>query len=490
MSATASTAIDLLDADDHLPTESPTGSFRSSSTCLQPPASLLVEQSPPSPVNPIRAVDTKKGRQVLGSSPLSPTQRPSEPWALQPSFMRLQPSHSSFATTVASQTAPSRPTTAKGDISVTISRNHFRGPRPIGDPSLARPQPFRLEFPPPSRDQYPISSKNLFQSLNTANSIDVEELLDKYSEEGAQLVEFLAGQEQDREASYKPVVEARNKADNVLREFLCENRKKSQAARLAERRARGLVQSRRTSSPPPLTPAQVEKIRHLETDLVKKMEAVSINHGETEGVIAGFFTFKCDGVDKEPPESYRELLLESGGLDKRLFRKPLVAHPELGEMAYLQGMSKPARYSAYQGRLDDIRSANRDAFNQAFWVQWQQASAPPPESEVKTVPASNPDSSPSEPTPEPEAKTFDVRDLNSSPSSQRAVLIPEWFPIFKSYKLFDLWPGSAGFTQLLNIIHDLEMQCKFAPTQPKRWDKEWHDASSLWNTAVRKQSGG
>ncbi|KAH7145752.1 hypothetical protein B0J13DRAFT_554043 [Dactylonectria estremocensis] len=153
-------------------------------------------------------------------------------------------------------------------------------------------------------------------------------------------------------------------------------------------------------------------------------------------------------------------------------------------------MTKPTRYSAYQGHLDDILSANRVAYKQAFWVQWQQATGPPSESEVKSVPVSKPESSPSEPTPESKAKTVEVLDPGFSSSRQRTVLIPEWFPIFKSYNLFQIWPGSAGFTQLLNIIYDLETRCKFEPTQPKRWDKEWHDASSLWNTAVRKRNGG
>ncbi|KAF7544515.1 hypothetical protein G7Z17_g9898 [Cylindrodendrum hubeiense] len=468
MLAPADAVIQRHDGDDPPSDQSTAGSPRSPySTCSRPPSSLLIERSPSSPSTSERAADEQHERDMLASSPKSPAQRPSEPSALRPSFDRPLHSYSSVATTLASRDAHGRATKSYGDIPLNTSRHHFGSHRPVGDPVLAKSQSFRLEFPPPSRDLYPKSGESLFKPMNTANSVDVEKLLEKYSEEGAQLVEYLAGQEQAREESYGPVVEARERADSTLAKFLREQRQKSDAARAAEMRARGRVARRRPLSPPPLTPVQQQVIHELEADLVDKMKSVSINHGETEGAIAGFFTFEWDGADQKPPESHRELLYDSGGLDKRLLRPPLVAHPELGEKSYLEGMTKPLSQSAYQESLDKIRSKNRSAYNKAFWRHWQQA----PASKI-------------EPALAPKA--------DSSHSDFPAVLVPDWFPVFSTYNILDLWPGSPAsrFTQLLNTIRALELQCQVSRQKPPRWDKEWHDPSSLWDTVVQKKNGG
>ncbi|KAH6996346.1 hypothetical protein BKA56DRAFT_153713 [Ilyonectria sp. MPI-CAGE-AT-0026] len=465
-------AVKLRDGDDACSDKSTAGSPRSPrSTCSRPPSSLLIERNPPSPSTSERAAEAQQECDLPESSPTSPARRPSEPSALRPSFDRPLPSRSSFATTLASQDTRGKAAKPCGDTPINISRNHFDRLRPVCDPVLNKSQSFRLEFPPPSRDLYPKAGERLFQPMNTANSIEVEKLLEKYSEEGAQLVEFLASQEQAREDTYGPVVEAREKADSILANFLREQRQKSDAARAAEARARGRVARRRPLSPPPLAPAQQQVIRQVETELLDNMRHVSINHAESEGAIAGFFTFQWDGADQKPPESHRELLLESGGLDKRLLRAPIVAHPEVGEHSYLEGMTKPLSQSAYQENLDKIRSKNRNAYNKAFWRHWQQA----PGSTTGPEP---------EPTPAPKP--------NICSSDLPTVLVPDWFFIFATYNILDLWPGStpSRFIQLLNTIRTLELQCQVSPMKRQRWDKEWHDPSSLWDTAVRKKSGG
>ncbi|KAH8735762.1 hypothetical protein BGZ61DRAFT_440877 [Ilyonectria robusta] len=134
-------------------------------------------------------------------------------------------------------------------------------------------------------------------------------------------------------------------------------------------------------------------------------------------------------------------------------------------------MTKPLSQSAYQENLDKIRSKNRNAYNKAFWRHWQQA----PGSTTGPEP---------EPTPAPKP--------NISSSDLPTVLVPDWFFIFTTYNILDLWPGStqSRFIQLLNTIRTLELQCQVSPMKRQRWDKEWHDPSSLWDTAVRKKSGG
>ncbi|KAK7431492.1 hypothetical protein QQZ08_001982 [Neonectria magnoliae] len=466
--------------DRPLPAYSPAQSCRDScSASLRPPSSLLIERDPLSPSISERDVHTQDEREMPGSSPASPTQRASEPAALLPSFGRPQPACSSFATTLDNEGTcdllgheirePRDP-----DKPINVSKNHFDSPLPLDDSALLDLPPFDYQYPPHSRDDFPDSDKALFERMNTSKSLPVEKLLEKYSDEGAHLIDFLAGQEQSREESYAPVFEARTHADSVLSRFLRENRQKSAAARRS-RASEG--QGRlRPPSPPPLTPAQQEVMRNLETELVYRMEDVSINHAESEGAIAGFFTYKWDSADQRPPEHVRQVLYESGGLDKRLFRTRLIADPTVGEESWLDGFRKPEETSQYQEPLDNIWDTTKAAYNKAFRAHWHPE--PPP---------------PRTPATEYETQRTPILEAKGHSAGPPPVVVPEWFPIFMSYKILDPRRGSQAFhfKQLLNIIHHLEWRCKHPPTtEPQKWEKEWHEPSSLWDTPVRQRSGG
>ncbi|KPM36412.1 hypothetical protein AK830_g10142 [Neonectria ditissima] len=467
-----------LEADCSLPACSPSQSCRDSdATSLRPPSSLLIERDLSPPSLSERNVNAQDEREMPASSPNSPAQGASEPAAMLPSFGHPQPACSSFATTLdyegtcdllGHETRELR----DPDKPINVSEHHFDSPRPEGDPAVLELPPFDYQYPPHSRDEFPDSDKALFERMDTSKSLPVETLLERYSDEGARLIDFLAGQEQSREESYAPVSEARTHADSVLARFLRENRQKSAAARRSRRLSGGRL---RPPSPPPLTPAQQEVMRNLETDLVYRMEDVSINHAESEGVIAGVFTYKWDGAEQRPPEHVRQVLYESGGLDKRLFRTRLIADPAVGEESWLDGFRKPEEKSQYQEPLDNIWDATRATYNKVFRAQWQPEPPPPRIPAIEYETQRNP--------------LLEVKGHSTGPPPG---VIPEWFPIFMSYEILGPGRGSQAsqFKQLLNIIHHLEWLCKHASTQPPKWEKEWHEPSSMWDTPVRRRSGG
>ncbi|KAI5455564.1 hypothetical protein BGZ63DRAFT_381024 [Mariannaea sp. PMI_226] len=125
--------------------------------------------------------------------------------------------------------------------------------------------------------------------------------------------------------------------------------------------------------------------------------------------------------------------------------------------------------SYYEQQLEEIKSKQKFAFRKAYQSYW---------------------------TPEPQFNCGEVdSNENSHDREKRETIIPDWFHVFETFNVIHLWSNTppSRYTELLNIIADLERDCSNAQRvqqQPQKFDKEWHEPSKSWSTPARQQSGG
>ncbi|KAM5348243.1 hypothetical protein ACJ41O_008067 [Fusarium nematophilum] len=465
-------------------------SASSSLSCIRPPSSLLIERQPHS-VSPIpSACAGDEGRPgtppLVIPSPSPPSTESPEP--RDSNKHRLTSSPSLYTSSLELISTPSSLQESKsidGGDEACISgrttplntcRGHFKGPRPVGDPALL-PKTYTLEFPPPSRDSYPRSGEVLFHPPpNTAGSIEVDGLLERYAEDGAQLVEFLASQSQAREEMYPDVTLQQGILGEIWHAL------QNQRSLFAEAEAAKPKHNFTIGGPkelPPLSKRQRYIIHNREAPLVASLEKVSLNHAVSEGAIAGAFTFHWDHASQVPTEHQLSVLREVRGLENMHLKE------DRGQdsTAETDDNQATARLSS-QDLVDDARKANKKAFERTFLGVRQRSFSP---LSLSPRPTPTPLSSR-----EPRAKTaFSAVAQSASQPPSVPVLVPEWFSIFASYEMlrFDTPHPSTQFREFLNAVWKLESRIKNPETRPG-WNKEWHRPDPSWSTPSRQKSGG
>lgn len=464
----------------------------SDGSCSGPPRSLLVERDWYTASGSRNVAGAQKNPKPIISSPDSTSRRELEAAALQPSPKRDDDSSwTTLGTTFDKATPSSQQLDEEGSRGrsrapkpITCSKGNFAGSRPNGDPALDELPSYRLEFPPASGDDYPEDGDILFQPpKESSRSLDVESLLEKYSDQGAELADFLTAQGMEREDAYEPVAAARQHTQRVLAKFWLIQRLKGEGAQDLEypKPVGRIRHMRKLPSRPRLTRKQLNHMHKLEVDLVANMEDLAINHGKTEGTIAGTFTTQWDDAEKEVPAHVSELLMATG-FDKRLFHKRLVPHPEDPEVAFGNDVQEmPLDQSFYQSQIDDIREVHRDAFRQSFEAFRPSRPAPSTKIDFHT---------------DVQLSLITSTEVDSLTNIvvPPEPLVPDWFPVFDNLNIIRLMctTPSSRFIELVNNLSRLQETVKAAEEEERKpkWDKEWHEPRSGWSTRVQRQNGG
>lgn len=189
-----------VDATHPVPEVSPEDDNSSEASCIRPPSSLLCELSPPTP-DP--AATRAQAHEMLALTCSEKTRCDGDLGAMQPSPFMVSVACSTYATTVDGPLGSSYlgassllyPSAGHPDTPMIVRCHDFPSPPAIGDSRTTKhsslPQRIRT-YRPPCQCKGCQNGHGLFESsLLLASKINVQGLLERYTEESHQLIVFL-----------------------------------------------------------------------------------------------------------------------------------------------------------------------------------------------------------------------------------------------------------------------------------------------------------
>ncbi|KAL2691856.1 hypothetical protein Neosp_002248 [[Neocosmospora] mangrovei] len=371
-----------------------------------------------------------------------------------------------------------------------VLRDQFTGPCPVGDPSVLDPGPYRLMFPPASRDAYPNIERFPFTFVESSKPVNLAEPMGEYVEQSDKLEDFLIAQSKEYAKDYTKYARQHEKLTMTWNKIN------------DARYAKAEKESRRETHNPakgehiiidPLTRNQQRRVIDLEMDLAPLMEKVAINRAETDATIAAAFMFNWDCADLAPTKEQVATLRELKGFEKFVFEKEkpevLTGLDYVVTEADLHGHA--GSRNPTQPLFDDLRKESKKVYEETFWKQRKEELLHAPVMSLPLPPPPKPVES-TEPAPWeaflcPKPKTT-VKD-----EAKSSTPIPDWFPFFVKFNIFkfESYKLQDQFNELLRAIRKLESRINNPDTPAQlKWDMEWHDPSLAWSTPVRQKSVG